>query len=89
MRWLARYLSELTFYRPGDQWAPPQAFAVPYDRIHVEPPDADVVLEFPSIAILGDEQEQYERGPVFVGGRSRHICCQYEQVIRQCHKLVE
>lgn len=60
VRWLARYLSELTFYRPGNVGEPPIALQVPYDRIFVEPPDDDVQMQYPSMVVLGDEGEQYE-----------------------------
>lgn len=61
LRILARYLSELTFYRAGDKTADLIALQVPLERIFIEMPDNEVDRTiFPAIALLsaGDINEE-------------------------------
>ncbi len=61
LRILARYLSELTFYRAGDKMTDLIPVQIPLDRIFVEMPDNEVDRTlFPAIALLsaGDVDEE-------------------------------
>lgn len=52
LRVLRKYLSELTFYRPGAEGCPPIAFKIPEERIFDEWPEDESKLIMPSLAIL-------------------------------------
>jgi len=53
LRVLRRYIAELTFHMPGDRGsANTRSFKIPLEKIHIEQPDKNVVLDFPSIVFL-------------------------------------
>jgi len=67
LRILARYISELTFFREGDvdrttkKRGAPIDFQIPLDDIHIEWPDNESDLRFPSIAFIsGNVPVAYE-----------------------------
>lgn len=65
LRILALYYSELTFFRVGDDGAPPVAFKIPLDSIHIEAPNNDEDVLLPCIVFTQDQEERFE-SPGFV-----------------------
>ena len=61
LRVLALYISELTFYRPGDVDGEPLPFRIPLERIHIEAPDNDVDMVLPCIVFSQEADEEYEQ----------------------------
>ena len=62
LRWLGRYIAELTFFRPGDQGGKPIPFTVPFDNYQVGRPDYDKDMPFPGVAITGQPVEHLYPG---------------------------
>lgn len=66
LRVLARYLSEITFFRPGGKdertgvEKPPAAYQVPYQDIHIEQPDYPEKLSFPSFVMIAVTKADYD-----------------------------
>lgn len=57
---LADFISELTFYRRGDDNKPTIAFQLPRDRIFVEAPDAEQEYrELPAMALVASGEANY------------------------------
>jgi hypothetical protein len=64
---LRAYVAGLTFYRPGAAPGPgagpsaqPVPFRVPPEQFHVEPPDAEQDLVFPSMVVTSQGEEKYD-----------------------------
>lgn len=66
LRILKRYISELIFYRTGEwredlgKYGPAVKFQIPAKNIHVEWPDHEEELVFPSIAFVQNKPATYE-----------------------------
>lgn len=60
LRVLARYISELTFLREGDAGRPVVPFVVKEDDIHIEWPDQEEDLVYPSMAFVQVEDGEYQ-----------------------------
>ena len=60
MRVLKQYISFLQFFRPGDIGKPPIPFSIPLEDIHIEWPDNEVNLRFPSIVFLSQGKANYD-----------------------------
>lgn len=94
LRVLRRYVSELTFHRPGnydkirDVYGPPIAFHIAEDRFHIERPDNVEDVVFPSIVVEGAEEKyesiglgtDYDESTIDKFGRGTVLQTQYEQM---------
>jgi hypothetical protein len=60
MRVLRKYISFLQFFRAGDKGQPPIPFQIPIDDIHIEWPDNEVDMRFPSIVFLSQGRANYD-----------------------------
>jgi hypothetical protein len=58
MRVLRRYISLLQFFRAGDIGGKPIPFRIPEEDIHIEWPDNEVNLRYPSIVFLSQGRAQ-------------------------------
>ena len=92
LRVLQRYISELTFWRPGAEGGgAPIAFTIPKENFHIEMPDYNTPVEMPSIGVVPGKGEylpvgfgpmlEEETADVFAKGTTLLRQYEYQEVI--------